>query len=544
MRSAWLTDNPNYAFGCQLVDRSRRHSIDRSARVRHVARTGRTRPRGFCWSSSLATSQTSARSTSGGFGQGSASAKVCLSRSVAISSPFRFADLTWLDRYIEAISSTVKGATRPNQFYNTALAVLLKSLSERLGAVSVDKSGSWIGRKVPRPTMETLWSGLEGRFTKFVAGEGDGTAKEPARPIITTPSNEPNVGPFSHYSAISPMSTSGTLSRQQSHTDLAAAATAASTAPLPSSTNGPSQPSFTAPTSLGPGGNSNLSVPVPRPKSAAALRAPAPPTGSNPNLNAPAAPPASASNGPPPVKRAAFKTHHQRSSSLGFAGYNYDPNAPPPWQSYQTPNIAKNQQQQETQPAFQPQEQQGYEQGGDEFGQNDEVRQPAFQTVEEDFAADESGFINPMANLMPSIEPASTSGYRVPDQSHRRTTTQDELDDLGIVNSKSRKPQFEAINEDSSERENEPATQTASSSSNDQNKAQSEQKLNSRPSRSWLGGWFRRDSPQPKEQQQQAGSGPVRAKLGEETSFVYDPQLKRWVNKKVRFDPAAWLIGC
>lgn len=27
-------------------------------------------------------------------------------------------------------------------------------------------------------------------------------------------------------------------------------------------------------------------------------------------------------------------------------------------------------------------------------------------------------------------------------------------------------------------------------------------------------------------------SGPIRAKLGEESSFYYDPQLKKWVNKK------------
>jgi hypothetical protein len=46
-------------------------------------------------------------------------------------------------------------------------------------------------------------------------------------------------------------------------------------------------------------------------------------------------------------------------------------------------------------------------------------------------------------------------------------------------------------------------------------------------SRSWLGGWFKREaSPQP-------GPGPVKANLGEQTSFVYDAELKRWVNKKV-----------
>ena len=40
----------------------------------------------------------------------------------------------------------------------------------------------------------------------------------------------------------------------------------------------------------------------------------------------------------------------------------------------------------------------------------------------------------------------------------------------------------------------------------------------------WFGSWFgKKDANQP---------GPIKAKLGEESSFVYDPDLKRWVNKK------------
>jgi hypothetical protein len=47
---------------------------------------------------------------------------------------------------------------------------------------------------------------------------------------------------------------------------------------------------------------------------------------------------------------------------------------------------------------------------------------------------------------------------------------------------------------------------------------------------SWFGGGGKRaESPNPGE----ASPGkPIRAKLGEASSFVYDPELKRWVNKK------------
>jgi hypothetical protein len=40
----------------------------------------------------------------------------------------------------------------------------------------------------------------------------------------------------------------------------------------------------------------------------------------------------------------------------------------------------------------------------------------------------------------------------------------------------------------------------------------------------WLSGWFKKDP--------NAGPGPIKAKLGEESSFYYDTDLGKWVNKK------------
>lgn len=42
--------------------------------------------------------------------------------------------------------------------------------------------------------------------------------------------------------------------------------------------------------------------------------------------------------------------------------------------------------------------------------------------------------------------------------------------------------------------------------------------------RSWFGSWFGRKD--------DSSGGPIKAKLGEENSFYYDPNLKKWVNKK------------
>src|SRR6266536_1749891 len=48
--------------------------------------------------------------------------------------------------------------------------------------------------------------------------------------------------------------------------------------------------------------------------------------------------------------------------------------------------------------------------------------------------------------------------------------------------------------------------------------------LQKKPS-GWFGGWFGKKDPNAPQ------TGPIKAKLGEESSFVYDPELKKWINK-------------
>jgi hypothetical protein len=47
----------------------------------------------------------------------------------------------------------------------------------------------------------------------------------------------------------------------------------------------------------------------------------------------------------------------------------------------------------------------------------------------------------------------------------------------------------------------------------------------------WFG-WLKRGSAEPAPAQSVPGK-PIKAKLGEESSFYYDKDLKKWVNKKV-----------
>jgi hypothetical protein len=54
--------------------------------------------------------------------------------------------------------------------------------------------------------------------------------------------------------------------------------------------------------------------------------------------------------------------------------------------------------------------------------------------------------------------------------------------------------------------------------------AAKEKKGDAPPKGGWLSGWFKKEA--------NAAPGPIKAKLGEESSFVYDTNLGKWVNKK------------
>ncbi|BGP24993.1 COPII vesicle coat protein Sec16 [Rhodotorula toruloides] len=400
-------------------------------------------------------------------------------------------------RYAEAVVNTLKLATKPSPFYHPRLVAQIKSLSERLGAAPGQKEGgSWLARKVPRPTVNSLWSTFEGGFNKFVAGDEQPTAQQlAARAEVAKQANGAAVGAFSHFSSIAPGSTSGTLSHAQTSYEQTGSNRLHAYMLAQHASSRPTSPLATAP---------------------------------HPQAHHHQSP------GPPPVKRAAFKTHHARSSSLGaFAGYEYSPNVAPPWQSYTPPSLpgrgAGNAERLEGRE---------HEQSPPSPRGPPSARRPQFASVEEQLQEDESGFISPMAQFGPSVSPstAAASHQQQQQQTHRRMTTAEELADLGIANSKSKKPAFDTLDEEleaeegGMPQEKRPNPEENGSGAATPATAGSGPKLDDKPtikpSKSWLGGWFKREA-----SPANAGPGPVKANLGEQKSFVYDEKLKRWVNK-------------
>ncbi|KAI0306558.1 Sec23-binding domain of Sec16-domain-containing protein [Multifurca ochricompacta] len=128
---------------------------------------------------------------------------------------------------------------------------------------------------------------------------------------------------------------------------------------------------------------------------------------------------------------------------------------------------------------------------------------PTVTTFPNDRPSPQSGFVSLMdAPPMPAI-PASAF------------VIHDDDGDLGLGNSSGKR---KAQSNDSGTSDNSvPDTKTVQAIA----RSQSESKP-SQQSSSWFGRWWNREG----------SSGPVKATLGEESSFVYDKELKRWVNKK------------
>ncbi|ANB12296.1 Sec16p [Sugiyamaella lignohabitans] len=143
----------------------------------------------------------------------------------------------------------------------------------------------------------------------------------------------------------------------------------------------------------------------------------------------------------------------------------------------------------------------------------------------------EDNFVDPEASdsyYTPAVAAPAFSAptFSAPGTSYRAPPTaipeEDEEDeDLGFANAKKK-----SESEDSKEKEDERDEEDEKSDSKTKGKETS-----SDGKKGWFSGWFKKgeDDGQPKA---------VRAKLGEESSFYYDQELKRWVNKKAPLDNA------
>jgi hypothetical protein len=136
-------------------------------------------------------------------------------------------------KYCDAIGACLKLATRASPYYHSTLLSQVKELSDRLSNVVVqDKSGSWLSKGVKRPTLDNVWSTLEGRFAKFVAGESEEDPSVAAKRKANEETSRAVAGPFANYSSITPQGPDS-VSRNASSTDLSRATPPPQTSSVP-----------------------------------------------------------------------------------------------------------------------------------------------------------------------------------------------------------------------------------------------------------------------------------------------------------------------
>ncbi|KAI1422209.1 Sec23-binding domain of Sec16-domain-containing protein [Xylaria sp. FL1777] len=420
-------------------------------------------------------------------------------------------------QYCEAIWSAITSQTKKSPYFHPVLESAVDDLMRRLKQAAGEESSSWI----TKPKMDQVSSNMWSRFSKFVAGpDDDGTENGAsgeggaevgpfARIAGGTPaaSRSPSVSNFEVYGSSPSMPTNKASSAY------APAAVHSTTSPYePTVTYNPAPRSsmertsgelsrssyeFTRRGSDMQNGNANPYTPLPMSSSLPK------------NVYQPAAPITPDASPYMPTSQSQPSPIPEQSSNVGYLG-GYQPfggdhgsegaGAAP---AYGMPGTGLNNQA--------PASKNGYNSGYQpSYGS---YEPPATQT-------DTSGGYEPPSYQPSSFEPPSYEPGPVDDDGldnkPKQKSFMDDDDIPGFKPNEKSKTEKDRENEEMFKRVAEEEAKRAA-----------EAKAGKKSG--WgFGGWFGGGKKEPAE----LPNKPIKAKLGEASSFVYDPDLKRWVNKK------------
>jgi len=151
----------------------------------------------------------------------------------------------------------------------------------------------------------------------------------------------------------------------------------------------------------------------------------------------------------------------------------------------------------------------------DSSNTEDSSTTPVVTMFPNDRSSPPSGFVSLMD--VSSMPPTPTSSVSMRSQTlATHDENEDDDDDLGLGNNTSKRKA--ALNDSGSTT----VSSTPDSKATETDTRSRSDLKSSQQSSSWFSRWWNREG----------SSGPIKATLGEESSFVYDKELKRWVNKK------------
>ncbi|KAI0471881.1 Sec23-binding domain of Sec16-domain-containing protein [Xylariaceae sp. FL0804] len=426
-------------------------------------------------------------------------------------------------QYCEGIYSAMNAQTKRSPYYNASLESSVYDFMRRLKQAPKEESSSWITKPKMDQVSNTMWN----KFNKFVAG-GDDDGENGAGGEAGAES-----GPFARVAGGTPtISRSPSISNFEiygsSPNNPMVPATAASSRYAPGAAQAPASP-YEPMNSYGRGSND-----LPRPgaetqASYSSGYAPAPPT-ENGYLSPPGYQPSpSITTGASPYmpvsqdSPAAPATLQRTGDSFsGYQPYGTGLGLETPGVSQQFGTATPDSKEQQS--AIESSAPTGYQPSYGGYGA------PSMGTFESPSMQPESsgGYeppsYEPSTFEPPSYQPGPADDDDV-DNKRRKNMMDDDEDDMSALggNGKTKAEK---------DRENEEMFRKVAE---EEAKRAAEAKAASAKKGWGFGGWFGgggSSKKEPAEQQQQQLNKPVKAKLGEASSFVYDPDLKRWINKK------------
>lgn len=417
--------------------------------------------------------------------------------------------------YCESIASTITSQTRRSPYHHAQLVSSLDDLSKRLKSSPKDENGSWISK----PSIDKVSGSVWATFNKFVAGDEQDTTD-----AMSNAESSADIGPFARIAGGTP-----TISRSPSVADIygssyngggalgingilpPAQQTKASSRYAPGSTYTP-QGSYEPPSSSH-GSQSRASFEGGR--SSGEFRR---------NMYEPQKQMSSESR---PISQQYNQASSFTSQSAGYSPYTggdspYTPQTSSmeiPSAPFESPQPISYDGQQTYQPHMA-----NHESSGSGY-------EPPSSTGYET----PTGYNTPTGN---SYEPPSSTGYEPPSYGPnsmeqpdspistkpKKSFMDDDDDDIPAL--KARPETTREKTKAEKDREADEAFRKAAEADAAKDKKPAPQK------KGWGLGWFGGGKKEASTTESTQEKKAIRAKLGEESSFVYDPDLKRWINKK------------
>ncbi|KFX94368.1 hypothetical protein V490_04381 [Pseudogymnoascus sp. VKM F-3557] len=433
--------------------------------------------------------------------------------------------------YCEFIASSITSQTRRSAYHHPLLVSELDDLSKRLKQSPKDETSSWIAK----PSIDKVSSSVWTKFNKFVAGDEKDEASAGGDDM------NGDVGPFARIAGGTP-----TISRTPSVADIY------SQGNIPNTTSGaiPIPIGGKAVSRYAPGGSYGSNAAM---GSSFGSHAGSPYTGLNIGLPIPA----------PHGQQ--YPASDSRVASSGSFDSRYAPTSHPEYspvpQMGQAPTSHAD---------YSPQYGTSYPSSPNEFRAPEynqaeppkvDGGQDGYHAPQTSGAAEPSGNY-PLAPITPSsfeapaynpygaqpqapLEASASAGYSPPEQtgytppSYEPNQMNDEPSsptDTG--------PKKKSFMDDEDETPRKPSGGAGEMTKAEKDRAadeafrkaaeEDEKRSASQPQKKGWGltGWFSKKEASPAEPQQAQPGKPIKAKLGEASSFYYDPELKRWINKK------------